>query len=79
MKTDALPALLAVFQVLATIVFCATLYAGYYMKKNYQRLFGVDQGMPSETGSSRAYSQVQIFSIWAHVLIASAFFALALH
>jgi hypothetical protein len=67
------------FRILATVVFFATLYAGYYLLKNYQRLFGVDSTMPSENGSSRAYSKVQIFVVWAHILFASAAFALLLH
>ena len=68
-----------VIRLLSSGVFLAALYAGYYMFKNYQRLFGVDPNMPSEGPSSRAYSQVQVFAIWAHVLIASGAFALLVH
>jgi len=68
-----------VFRILASVVFIAALYAGYYMLRNYQRLFGVDPNMPSEGASSRAYSQVQVFSIWAHVLLGSGAAALLLH
>lgn len=68
-----------VFRILSTLVFFATLYAGYYLIKNYQRLFGVDPNMRSEVSSARAYSKVQVFSIWAHILVASAAFALLLH
>ncbi len=68
-----------VFRILASVVFFAALYAGYYMLRNYQRLFGVDPNMPSEGASSRAYSQVQVFSIWAHVLLGSGAAALLLH
>jgi len=46
----------------------ATLYAGWYLLKNYQLLFGVDASMPSENGSSRAYSKVQVFLIWGLTL-----------
>lgn len=45
-----------------------TLYAGWYMLKNRQLLFGADRSMPSENGSSRAYSNVQAFLIWALTL-----------
>lgn len=79
MKTETLPALLAVLQIAATLLFFATLYAGYYMARNYQRLFGADPNIPSENGSARAYSKVQVFAIWVHVLVASAAFALLLH
>ena len=71
--------LFLVIRVVAAAVFFATVYAGYYMFKNYQVLFGVDAKMPSEGSSSRAYSQVQVFAIWAHVLFGSAAFALLLH
>ena len=74
-----LETLLLVFRVLAVVVFCATLYAGYYMGKNFQKLFGVDSSMPSENGSSRAYSRVQVWAVWTHILFASAAFALFLH
>ena len=65
------------FRVLASAVFIGTLCAGWYLLRNYQTLFGVDPSMPSEGASSRAYSQVQVFVIWAHVLFASAAIALS--
>lgn len=68
-----------VFRIIAGAVFFAALYTGYYMLKNYQKLFGVDPDMPSEGASSRAYSQVQLFVVLAHVLVGSAAFALLLH
>ena len=67
------------FRILAAALFVLTAFAGIYLGKNYQRLFGVDPNMPSETGSSRAYSKVQIFAVWAHVLFATGAFALLLH
>ena len=66
-------------RIVASVVFIAALFAGYYLLKNYQKLFGVDPNMPSEGPSSRAYSQVQVFAIWAHVLFASGAFALLVH
>lgn len=70
---------LAIFRFLAAVVFFVSLYVGYYLLKNYQRLFGADQNIPSENGSARAYSKVQIFTLWAHLLFASGAFALLLH
>ncbi len=67
------------FRVLAAAVFLAMLYAGYYMLKNFEKLFGVDPNIPSENASARAYSKVLVFSIWAHALLASGAFALLLH
>lgn len=62
-----------------TGLFLVTLLAGVYLAKNYQRLFGVDPNMPSENASSRAYSKVQIFTIWAHAVLLTGAFALLLH
>ena len=59
------------FRLAAFSIFLVTLYAGYYMLKNYQRLFGVDPDLPGEGQSARAYFKVQIFAIWAHVLLGS--------
>lgn len=70
---------LLVLRLGATAVFAAAVYAGVYLFRNYERLFGIDPDMPSETGSSRAYSKIQVFAIWVHVLIASAAFALLIH
>lgn len=60
-------------------LFVLLLLVGAYLLKNYQRLFGVDPSMPSEGSSSRAYSKVQVFSIWAHATILTGAFALLLH
>jgi hypothetical protein len=71
--------LVLIFRLLAAAAFFVLLGTGVWMGLNYQRLFGVDPTMPSETGSSRAYTQVQIFTVWAHALVATAAFALFLH
>ena len=70
---------LLVMRLIAAGVFFATLYAGYYLWKNFEKLFGRDPNMPSENSSARTYSKVQVFVLWAHVLLASAAFALLLH
>jgi len=75
MQNDAL----IVMRTMATVVFFITLYAGYYLYRNFEKLFGVDPSIPSENGSARAYSKVQVFALWGHVLIASGAFALLLH
>ncbi len=60
-------------------LFCATLLAGIYLFRNYERFFGVDPTIPSETGSARTYSKVQIFLVLAHALVLTAAFALMVH
>lgn len=62
-----------------TLLFIGTLVAGVYLLRNYERLFGVDPNVPSENGSARAYSKVQVFCIWAHAAGLTGAFALLLH
>jgi hypothetical protein len=66
-------------RIVFTGLFLISLFAGFYLIKNYQKLFGVDPNMPSEGSSSRAYSKVQVFSIWAHATVLTGAFALLLH
>ena len=66
-------------RIVFTGLFLVSLLAGAYLLKNYHRIFGVDRNMPSEGPSSRAYSKVQVFSIWAHATVLTGAFALLLH
>jgi hypothetical protein len=66
-------------RIIFTGLFVVTLLAGVFLFKNYQRLFGVDPDMPSEGESSRAYSKVQVFSVWGHAVLLTGAFALLLH
>lgn len=60
-------------------LFVATIIIGLYLWKNYERLFGVDPSMPSENSSARAYSKVQVFSVWTHVFLLTGAFTFLLH
>jgi len=62
-----------------TGLFLATLAAGVVIWKNQERLFGVDASIPSENGSARTYSKVQILVVWAHIFLLTGSFALLLH
>lgn len=62
-----------------TLLFIGTLIAGAYLLRNSERLFGVDPGMPSETGSGRAYGKLQAFVVWAHAAALTGAFAFLLH
>jgi hypothetical protein len=70
---------LLVFRVCSLLLFIVTLLGGGYLLANFQTLFGTDPNMPSETGSSRSYSKVQVFSVWAHAVCLTGGFALLLH
>ena len=62
-----------------TGLFIGTLCAGVYLVRNFHGLFGVDPNMPSENGSARAYSRVQVFVVWGHAVLLTGAFALMLH
>ncbi|RYD72762.1 MAG: hypothetical protein EOP84_22615 [Verrucomicrobiaceae bacterium] len=45
--------------------FFLTLGGGLYLAKNFERLFGVDPNLPSETDSARFYTKTEVFLVWA--------------
>ncbi len=69
---------MSVLRFFAFVVFIASLWAGYYLLKNQEKFFGADPNLPSEGSSSRSYSRMQAFVIWAHIAIASGGCALML-
>ena len=60
-------------------LFLASIFAGAYLWRHQERLFGRDPNIPSENGSARAYSKVQVFSVWAHILLLTGAFAFLIH
>jgi len=66
-------------RVVFTGLFIVTLLVGGYLMKNFQKLFGVDPEMPSENSSSRTYTRVQVFLVWAHFVVLTGSFALLMH
>jgi hypothetical protein len=66
-------------QFVAALVFLGILAAGIYILKNYDRLFGPDADVPSETGSSRAYFKMQVLVVWLHAAALTGAMALMLH
>lgn len=60
-------------------LFLVTLGIGAYLFKNFERIFGADPNVPSENGSARAYSRMQVFTVWAHAVALTGAFALLLH
>jgi hypothetical protein len=56
------------FLVLRTIfALClfATLVGGFYLARNFERLFGTDTAIPSENESARFYTKTEVFLVWA--------------
>jgi hypothetical protein len=66
-------------RVIFALLFIAILFVGVYLLRNYERFFGVDPTMPSENSSSRAYSKVQVFLLWAHAAALTGAFVLLFH
>jgi hypothetical protein len=60
-------------------LFLVTLLGGAYLFANFEKHFGVDPNLPSENGSARSYSRMQVFSVWAHAMVLTGAFALLLH
>jgi hypothetical protein len=60
-------------------LFLATILIGISLWRNYERLFGVDPNLPSENGSARAYSKVQVCAVWIHVFLLTGAFTFLLH
>ena len=58
-----------------TALFLVTLVTGIYGLRNYQRIFGADPAMPTDTRSARNYTKLLVISIWAHALLITAGFA----
>jgi hypothetical protein len=56
-------------------LFLATLIAGVYGWRNYQKIFGVDPAMPADTRSARNYTKLLVISIWAHAVAITGGFA----
>jgi hypothetical protein len=57
-------------------LFLITLFVGAYGAKNYQRFFGVDAAMPTDTRSARNYTKLLVIGIWAHAVAITGGFAL---
>ncbi len=56
-------------------LFLFTLGAGIYGARHYQKLFGIDRTMPSETRSARNYTKLLVIAVWIHALLIMGAFA----
>jgi len=59
--------------------FLLVLVGGGYLFANFNRFFGPDPHIPSETGSARAYTKVQVVLVWLHAVVVTGALALLLH
>jgi hypothetical protein len=58
-----------------SVLFIATLLAGAYLFKNFDRLLGTDPQVPTENSGSRGLNRVQVITIWLHALAITGAFA----
>jgi uncharacterized membrane protein SpoIIM required for sporulation len=61
------------------VLFVATLIAGYFLFKNFEKLLGRDPEFPNDSAGARSLNKVQVIVIWLHILAITGGFALFLH
>jgi len=60
-------------------LFIGVLTVGGYVAANFNRFFGPDPNIPSETGSARTYTKVQVVLVWLHAVAITGALAFLLH
>jgi hypothetical protein len=68
-----------IVQIVFFVLFVGTLVLGGYLIANFNRFFGPDPNIPSETHSSRAYTKVQVVTVWLHAVAITGALAFLLH
>jgi hypothetical protein len=62
-----------------TVLFIGTLFAGVYLYRNSEKLFGADPDIPGDNIGARGLNKVQVFVIWLHAAALTGGFAFWLH
>ena len=65
-----------IVRIVFSVLFVATLIAGVYLFKNFERLFGYDPRIPTDNSGAQGLNKVQVISIWAHALALTAAMAI---
>ena len=68
-----------IIQIVFFLFFLGTLLVGGYVIANFNRFFGPDPNIPSETSSGRAYTKVQVVTVWLHAVAITGALAFLLH
>ena len=68
-----------IIQIVFIAIFIGVLLLGGYVIANFNRFFGPDPNIPSETSSGRTYTKVQIILVWLHAVAISGALAFLLH
>ncbi len=61
------------------VLFIGTLFGGYILFKNFDKLFGPDPAFPGDNEGARGLNKVQAVVIWLHLLAITGGFASLLH
>ena len=61
------------------VLFIGTLVAGFFLFKNFEKLFGADPDVPGDNVGARGLNKVQFILIWAHAALLTGAFAFLLH
>lgn len=64
-----------IVRIVFSVLFIATLIAGYLLFKNFDKLFGPDPNSPSDNEGARGLNKVQFIAIWLHALALTGAFA----
>jgi hypothetical protein len=64
-----------VLRIIFTGLFLATLVAGYFLFKNFDKLLGADPQVPTDNSGSRGLNKVQVVVIWLHAVLLTGAFA----
>lgn len=68
-----------IIQIVFFALFVGVLILGGYVIANFNRFFGPDPNIPSETSSGRTYTKVQIILVWLHAVGITGALAFLLH
>lgn len=77
--SDAKETAFLIFRLVCVAGFFISLYGGYYLHRNFNRLFGVNPNLPSESAGARGYSKMQVMAVWLHIVLFFLMGALLLH
>ena len=58
-----------------TVLFIGTLLIGFYLYRNFERLFGHDPEVPGDNIGARGLNKVQVLVIWLHAVALTGSFA----
>ena len=68
-----------VVQMVFSGLFVAVLIAGFFLYRNFDKMFAADPAFPGDNIGARGLNKVQVITIWLHALALTGAFAFLLH